>query len=419
MMTLLIIVVVVLGAMAIAQLARVYEITSRLSGRKEEEISEDDNRMNARLMWVFCIAYFAFFLWLLIHYRDKMLPVSASEHGVWLDNMMNVNWAVLFIVFFITNTLLFWFAGKYYFRKDRRAFYYPHNNRLEVYWTVVPAVVLIGIIIYGLLIWNRITAPAPPDAVVMELYAKQFDWTARYPGKDGVLGATDYRLINDVNPLGIVTETTIATRLLELEAEQDAVRGRLKNEVLPDEKIAELQDRIGYLERMTGRVIHLRTLMEKDIALYGDSSAYARGADDIVVKEFHLPLRRPARVLVRSRDVIHSAFIPHMRAQMNAVPGMSTTFNMVPTISTDSMRTIMDDPAFDFILMCNKICGASHYNMQMALTVEHQDSYDRWLAVQKPFEGGEAVPVGGSPVLPADTAAAPMQTAEVIIPRNE
>jgi cytochrome c oxidase subunit 2 len=413
MMTLLIIVVVVLGAMAVAQLARVYELTSRLRGKREEEVSESDNRMNARLMWLFCVAYFGFFLWLLIDYRDEMLPVSASEHGVWLDNMMDVNWAVLFIVFFITNALLFWFAGRYYQRPGRTAFYYPHNNKLEIDGTVIPAVVMIGIIIYGLLIWNRITGPAPADALQVELYAKQFDWTARYPGEDGVLGATDYRLINDNNPLGIVTEATIATRLQEMDAEENAARERIKSEVLPEETIAELEHRIEYLERMAGRVIHLRTMMEQDIAVNGDASAYAHGSDDIVVKEFHLPVRNTVKVLVRSRDVIHSVFIPHLRAQMNAVPGMSTTFHMVPTITTDSMRTLEENPAFDFILLCNKICGASHYNMQMALTVEHQKAYDRWLAEQKPFEGAEAPPA--APADSAGTAVPPTQTAEAII----
>ena len=92
-------------------------------------------------------------------------------------------------------------------------------------------------------------------------------------------------------------------------------------------------------------------------------------------------------MVIRSRDIIHSAYIPHLRAQMNAVPGMTTTFKMVPTITTDSMRTavVMDD-TFDYVLLCNKICGASHYNMQMPLVVEPTSDYNAWLAQQKGFE---------------------------------
>jgi len=418
MTTLLIILVVAFGAMAIAQLARVYELTSKLRGTREEEISDSDNRMNARLMWLFCVAYFAFFFWLLIEYSDQLLPVPASMHGVWIENLMFWNWVVLFIVFFITNTVLFWFAGKYYMRKGRQAFWYPHNNTLEIWWTVVPAVVMIGIIIYGLITWNRIVAPAHPDTLVMELYAKQFDWTARYPGKDGRLGATDYRLINATNPLGIVTTTAVKIRLEEIAKEKTEIEAKLAKEVLPEDKQAELYERVEHLERTATRIVHLRTIMEQDIAANGASSQYLHGSDDIVTKEFHLPVRKEVSMVIRSRDVIHSMFLPHLRAQMNAVPGMTTTFRMTPTITTDSMRTVLNDPAFDYILMCNKICGASHYNMQMPLTVEPETAYETWMAGQlkNPFEGA---PTADAPVPSSSsdsTQAAPTATAQAVTP---
>lgn len=418
MTTLLIILVVAFGAMAIAQLARVYELTSKLRGTREEEISDSDNRMNARLMWLFCVAYFAFFFWLLIDYSGALLPVPASMHGVWIENLMFWNWVVLFIVFFITNAVLFWFAGKYYMRKGRQAFWYPHNNTLEIWWTVVPAVVMIGIIIYGLITWNRIVAPAHPDTLVMELYAKQFDWTARYPGKDGRLGATDYRLINATNPLGIVTTTSVKTRLEEIAKEKAEIEAKLAKEVLPEDKQAELRERVEHLERTATRIVHLRTIMEQDIAANGVSSQYLHGSDDIVTKEFHLPVRKEVSMVIRSRDVIHSMFLPHLRAQMNAVPGMATTFRMTPTITTDSMRTVLNDPAFDYILMCNKICGASHYNMQMPLTVEPLTAYETWMAGQlkNPFEGAPTADAPAPSAPPDSTQAVPTATAQAVTP---
>lgn len=415
MTTLLIILVVAFGAMAIAQLSRVYELTSKLRGTREEEISDSDNRMNGRLMWLFCVAYFIFFIWLLVDYSDKLLPVSASEHGVWLDNLMFWNWVILFIVFFITNTILFWFAGKYYHRNDRKAFWYPHNNTLEVWWTVVPAIVMIGIIIYGLITWNRIITPAGPDTVAVELYAKQFDWTVRYPGADGKLGATDYRLINGTNPLGIVTTNSIKTRLEELATEKAELQKKLETDIVPLDKEDEMKDRIAHLERTSTRIVHLRTIMEQDIAVNGEASAYLHGADDIVTKEFHLPVRKEVNLVIRSRDVIHSMFLPHFRAQMNAVPGMTTTVRMTPTITTDSMRTVVKNPAFDYILMCNKICGASHFNMQMTLTIEQEASYDTWMTEQlkKPFEGAPAEPAAPPTATADSTQAAPAATAQV------
>jgi cytochrome c oxidase subunit 2 len=388
MTKLLILLVIVLGVLAIAQLARVYELTSRLRGKREEDISPADNRMNARLMWVFLIAYFGFFLWLVVAYGDKMLPVSASAHGVDTDWLLDFNWVILLIAFVLTNVLLFGFAAKYIYNKDRRAYWQPHNNKLELIWTVIPAAVLAVIIIYGLTTWNKITTPAGDDAVLVELYAKQFDWTARYPGTDGQLGATDFRLINGTNPLGIVTRESVAERLAEMDVDIAKLGTTLANDVLPDAKATELKDQMERLQRHKARILNLRTVMEMDIETNGASSLYLAGGDDVVIKEFVLPIHQEAKILIRSRDVIHSAYIPHMRSQMNAVPGMTTQMKMTPIISTDSMRThVMKNESFDFILLCNKICGSSHYNMQMPLTVVSATEYDAWYveAMKKPF----------------------------------
>lgn len=420
MMTLLILAVIVLGILAVTRLSRVYELTSALRGKREEEITERDSRMNARLMWAFPFAYFGFFLWLTVTYKKEMLPVPASEHGVWLDDLLNFNWVILIVVFFITNTLLFYFAGKYYFRKDRRAYYYPHNNKWELAWTLVPAVVMIGIIIYGLSVWNRIVAPAPAGTAEVELYAQQFNWTARYPGKDGKLGATDFRLINESNPMGIVTPKAIKTRIDELLAEAVAEERKLAEErdMLPPAKVTEMEDHIKHVRRVAGRIVNLRTLMEQDIAEKGEESQYKHGGDDIIIKEFHLPLRENVELLLRSKDVIHSAFLPHLRAQMNAVPGMTTRIHMKPTISTDSMRMVMNNPAFDFVLLCNKICGASHYNMQMPLIVESPAAYKTWLDAQKGFEVADA-PVAPAPSANEAPADSTTTTAMVVSSSNE
>lgn len=409
MTKLLILIVVVLGILAVAQLARVYELTSKLRGKREEEISEADNRMNATLLWLFPIAYFGFFIWLVAAYGDKMLPLAASTQGVDTDTLLDFNWWILIPVFFLTNILLFYFAGKYTYSKDRRAFWQPHNNKLELLWTVVPALVLFVIIIYGLTTWQHITSPASPDAVQVELYAKQFDWTARYPGNDGMLGATDYRLINGDNPLGIVTENTVEKRLAEIAQEKAETQAALEA-ILPDEKAAELEHHLQYLDRMAARIVNLRMVMQQDIKANGAASPYLHGADDVVTKDFYLPVRKEAQILIRSRDIIHSAYIPHLRIQMNAVPGMTTSMKVVPTITTDSMRTVpevmkqvaeinelrqaqgKEEYAFNFVLLCNKICGASHYNMQMPLIVTSAEEFDAWVAEanKKPFEAAAA-----------------------------
>jgi cytochrome c oxidase subunit 2 len=101
--------------------------------------------------------------------------------------------------------------------------------------------------------------------------------------------------------------------------------------------------------------------------------------------------------------------MPHFRAQMNVVPGMITQFSFTPTITTEEMRRNPDvldkvkrinairaekaakglpnsDPwEFDYILLCNKICGKSHYNMQMKIIVESEEDYNKWVEGQQTF----------------------------------
>ena len=111
---------------------------------------------------------------------------------------------------------------------------------------------------------------------------------------------------------------------------------------------------------------------------------------------------------IRSQDVLHSMYMPHFRAQMNCVPGMVTQFSFIPSITTNEMRenpdmiekvaninkireekskeliadgkTALDPYTFDYLLLCNKICGASHYNMQMKIVVDTPEDYKKWLS---------------------------------------
>ena len=65
---------------------------------------------------------------------------------------------------------------------------------------------------------------------------------------------------------------------------------------------------------------------------------------------------------------------------------------MTPTITTDSMRTILDDPEFNYILLCNKVCGAAHFNMKMDIVIESREEYDAWLEQQDAFLVDEGAP---------------------------
>ena len=191
----------VLIALIIFQIARTRELVNVL--KNEDEFSSSTNTFNAVAVLVMGILGLIGIVWSVISYKDKFLPEAASMHGIWIDNMIMVTLFFTGIVFLVTHILLFWFAYKYRYRRDRSAYYYPQNNKLEVVWTVVPAIVLTILVVMGINYWMKITGPAPDDAMVVEVTGQQFNWTARYPGQDGELGDTKFELIDGTNKLGM------------------------------------------------------------------------------------------------------------------------------------------------------------------------------------------------------------------------
>lgn len=448
-MKLITLLVVIAGVIALAQLAKVGQLTSLIRNKREEDISAADTRLNGGLFVAFMVAFYASFIWLIIRYGDYN-PPAASAHGETYDTLMNFNMYIIMAVFFLVNTVLFVFANKYRQEAGRKAKFFAHDNRLELIWTVIPSIVLAVIIIYGLRTWNEMTGEASDDALRVEVYSKQFDWTARYPGADGEFGLANYNLITPTNPLGIVTADGVTGALEEIEGQIASLESELAHERgtllaqieeveaelhaahdhghdhddhgdhgdhaehgddhhgLSAERKAMLEARLHDLEHMlegddvvvlSNAAVeakedkvhrlkrHRQRIMEvKPFDYDGGVAAWEAGADDKIMKgEFHLPVGREVEFVFRSRDVIHSAYMPHFRAQMNTVPGVPTRFKMTPTITTDSMRTVLDDPDFNYVLLCNKVCGAAHFNMQMKVVVESEEEYNAWLESQEEF----------------------------------
>lgn len=376
----------VLVLVALVQLVRVFELTGKLSGNNQDRIEYRSNKQRARLWLVFGAAYFGFFIWLGIKYGPAMLPEAASEHGATIDTVLNFNWVILLIAFAITHVLLFYFASKYYWRPNHRADFITHNNKLELVWTTFPAIVLAVIIIYGLSAWNDITGTPPEDGVNIELYSQQFGWTARYAGEDNVLGDANVHFINAMNPLGLITPETIKARQEEIKGEIEKIKGDLASAPQGGLKEKELTDKLGRKERQLSRI--------NGYGRKNQVEQYTAGDDDKLVKvEFHVPVNRSVNFNFRSQDVIHSAYMPHFRAQMNCVPGTITEFHFTPTITTAEMRQKTGNPDFNYILLCNKICGAAHYNMQMDIIVESEEDYAKWLAEQPRFTSVETAEV--------------------------
>jgi cytochrome c oxidase subunit II len=380
MMGLLVSIVVVLGIITFAQLIKVFEVTKSLKGGDDHIVTDKENRNQATLMFGYLFVFFAFCIWTYVKYGQFMLPEAASVHGEKIDTLLGFNFLIIILAFIITHVLLFYFAFKYQRRVGGKADFITHNNKLELVWTTFPAIVLAVIIIYGISTWNEITRSEPENALTVELYAKQFDWTARFPGEDGQLGEANYRLISGTNPMGLITDNTLEEKLAELNEKKAELDAKLMDAV-PDGKIAEdTQEEIWKVEK------HINKLIAFQKEADNRGAGYISGFDDKPVKvEFHLPVDEPIKFQIRAQDVIHSAYMPHFRAQMNAVPGMVTSFYFTPNKTTEEMRLITKNPEFDYLLYCNKICGSAHYNMQMKIVIESREKYEAWLNQQPVF----------------------------------
>lgn len=362
---LLILIVVVLLGIAIWQLTKIFDLTQ--VGRvadKSEIANEKDNNVNGYLMFGFLGFIYIFTIYSLLKWGHLVLGTPASEHGKDYDNLMMISMVLIFFVQTITQALLHYFAFKYRGQKDTKALYFADNDKLEFIWTIIPVIVLAGLILYGLYAWTNIMFVDEEEEVIyVELYAKQFSWEARYGGDDNALGKANVRFIEGINTVGV-----------------------------------DMSD--------------------------------PNAQDDKIVNELHLPVGKKVVFKIRSQDVLHSAYMPHFRAQMNCVPGMVTQFAFTPTVTTDQMRqdpaivekvaniniirakksaelvakgeTALDPYTFDYLLLCNKICGPSHYNMQMKIVVESEADYKKWLKEK---------PTLASAIKDANKAAAPAPAA--------
>lgn len=384
MTSLLILVIVALLGIAVWQLTKIFDLTQNKQHVGEEYKTQvathKDNNINGYLMFGFLGFIYIFTIYSCVKWGYMpLLANSASEHGKDVDQLMWITLVVIFLVQFLTQFLLHYFAFKYRGNTDRKATFFADNDKLEFIWTIIPVIVLAGLILYGLYAWNNIMHYDEEEEVIyVEVYAKQFGWDIRYSGDDNVLGKANVRFIEGINAVGV------------------------------------------------------------DMA---DPNAQ----DDILTKELHLPVGKKVVLKMRSQDVLHSAYFPHFRAQMNCVPGMVTQFAMTPTVTTADMRgreEIVDrvnkinearnkhskklvekgEPGlepytFDYILLCNKICGRSHYNMQAKVVVETENEFKKWLS-QQPKLGkqvAEEKAAAAAPKVEAQPVQTPAEEPQIVV----
>ena len=295
--------------------------------------NDQDNAKQGKYSLYFLVYFYGIMIYCLIAMNVIMLPESASIEGEHDDRLFNITFWLIGIVQFLMQFLIFYFTFKYKGNKNNKAKFYADSHKLEMIWTIIPAVVLVVLIGYGLWQWNNVMDLDDEDAVVIEVYSYQWGWHARYAGEDNTLGQGNVNFIEGINTMGV-------------------------------------------------------------------NMADKNSQDDKQVTELYLPKGKKVHFKFRSQDVLHSAYMPHFRAQMNCVPGMVTEFGFTPKYTTEEMRMQSEVKEktkginliraasgeelyeFNYLLLCNKICGTSHYSMQMKITVVEQDEYEKWLSEQ-------------------------------------
>ncbi len=321
--------VIILVFLIIFQISKASEYVGILKG--EEQNRKNANKVNGFLMISFLIVGLIG-VWYcndLLFSKTLLAHSSASVQGERVDSMLWITLAITGIVFIITQILLFWFVYKYQEDDKRKVFYFAHSNKLEFLWTAVPAIVLTGLVIFGLRNWYYFTSDAPKDAMVVEVTGKQFGWIYRYPGSDNQFGKKYYKNIDPAsNSLGLIWSDNA-------------------------------------------------TLNLKD-----DPASH----DDIVTEQtMYVVKGKPVKLIIGSRDVIHDVGLSQFRLKMDAVPGIPTTMWFTPKFTTAEMKKITGNENFQYEISCDQMCGNGHYSMKGVIEVVEQEDYDLWLAKQKPL----------------------------------
>lgn len=332
---------IILIAVVIVQIGKVTELAAKIRG--EEEAQESTNRRNAAGSLVFMVLFLIYCIGTAIYFKNWMLGYgpheSASEHGSRLDSLFNITLFFTGIVFIITQAALYYFAWKYRARKDRKALYMPHDNRLEVIWTAVPAVVMTFLVVGGLDAWNEVMADVGADDEYMEIEATgyQFAWHLRYPGADGKLGGRNYKLINGKNPLG-----------------QDWTDTKNLDDLHPSEIVLPVGQKVRV--RITSRdVLH----------------------------NFYLPHFR-----------VKMDAVPGMPTYFVFTPVKTTEEYRQELRNYEEYQALSDpnDPeseplwkTFNYELACAELCGEGHYSMRRLVRIVSQEEYEEWLNQQQSY----------------------------------
>jgi cytochrome c oxidase subunit 2 len=339
MTILLVIISIILIAVIIVQIGKVTELAAKIRG--EEEMQYEVNRSQGGYMILFLVVFLIGCIVSAVYFKNYMLGygphLPASEHGSILDKMFNVTLFFTGIVFVITHILLFYFGWKYSAKKGRKALFIPHDNKLEIIWTAIPAVVMTFLVVGGLDAWNEVMADVSDDDKYLEIEATgfQFGWNLRYPGADGLIGEKNYKLISSENPLG---------------------------QNWKDEK-------------------NLDDFLATELVLPVGQKVRVRITAQDVLHNFYLPHFRVKMDAIPGMPT-YFVFTPSKTTEEYRQELKKYAEYNVPD-PADPLKMLWE--TFEYELACAELCGRGHYSMKRPVKIVSQEEYDTWLASQSSY----------------------------------
>jgi len=341
MTTLIVVLCIILAGIVFVQIGKLTELTAKIRGEKNAEYAS--NYWNSILGVIFMICFLLYCVWSAYDMKNYFLGfgphTSASAHGSSLDSVFKITLFFTGIVFIITHVLLFWFTYKFHGREGSKAKFISHDNKLEVIWTAVPAIVMTFLVVGGLNAWNKVMADVKPDdkAIEIEATAYQFAWTLRYPGPDGLLGTKNYKLIGGANDIG-----------------QDWTDPKNYDDIKPDKLVLPV-----------GQKVRIR-IVARD-----------------VLHNFYLPQFRVKMDAVPGMPT-YFVFTPtktteEYRAELKKYPEYNEPAD--PKDPNGKKRW----EAFEYELACAELCGNGHFSMRREVKIVSQEEYNKWLSEQKSF----------------------------------
>ncbi len=243
----------------------------------------------------------------LFHFLSPWWFTPIASNWSSIDDTISITFWVTGFVFVAVNAFLVYCVLRFRHRKEARAQYEPENKKLEWWLIGLTSLGVVAMLAPGLVVWAKFVN-VPESATVVEVIGQQWHWSYRFPGKDGVLGTVNSRLVSDANPFGMN----------------------------PDDP---------------------------------------NGQDDVLIssQEVHLPIGKPVKVLLHSKDVLHNFTVPQFRVKMDLVPGMVPYIWFTPTRSGK------------FDILCNELCGTAHFAMRGKVVVEEEAAFQAWLSGHPTF----------------------------------